>query len=90
LLHEAPGHLFLNYEDPDLESFLQLGLLNGWDMHLLPSLTYGGADTARAFVSHDEWIVLAHRDAAVVAEWTAALQQAQYRILNTEAANTVL
>jgi hypothetical protein len=86
LLHEAPGHLFLNYEEPDLISFLELGILSGWDIHVLPILDYGGADTARAFVSHDEWVMLGHRDAAVVSEWTAALQQAEYRILTTEAA----
>jgi len=38
LLHEAPGHLFLDYEEPDFISFLQLVLQNGWDAHLLPNL----------------------------------------------------
>jgi len=51
LLREAPGHLFLEYEDSDLVSFLQVGLLCGWDMHLLPVGGY-----ARAFVSHDEYV----------------------------------
>ena len=51
MLHEAPGHLFLDYEAPDLISFLQVSLLSGWDVHLLPSVAY-----ARAFVSHDEYV----------------------------------
>jgi hypothetical protein len=54
LLHEAPGHLFLKYEAVDLVSFLEVGILAGWDMHLLPTDGYG-----RAFVSHDEWVAFA-------------------------------
>lgn len=59
LLNEAPGHLFLQYEGADLISFLQVGLLAGWDMHLIPTAGY-----VRAFVSHDEWVELALEDAA--------------------------
>jgi hypothetical protein len=81
LLHEAPGHLFLDYEQADMVSFLQLGIMSGWDMHVLPSLTYGGADTARAFVSHDEWVVLAHRESDYIKQWTEALQRAEMRLL---------
>src|SRR5215467_14592245 len=36
LLHEAPGHYFLDYEGPDLVSLLELSILCGWDVHLLP------------------------------------------------------
>jgi hypothetical protein len=54
LLSEAPGHFFLAYEAADLVSFLEVGILCGWDMHLLPTVGY-----ARAFVSHDEWVVFA-------------------------------
>jgi len=50
-LYDAPGHLFLNYEGSDLTSFIELGLLFGWDFYLLPNLDY-----ARAFVSHDEFL----------------------------------
>jgi hypothetical protein len=53
LLEEAPGHLFLSYEQHDLASFLQLGLTSGWDLFLLPVNGYG-----RAFVSHDGWVEL--------------------------------
>lgn len=56
-LDEAPGHLFLEYEMYDLLSFTQLGLIAGWDMHLLPS---GGH--ARAFSSHDGWLQIAVSD----------------------------
>jgi hypothetical protein len=57
LLHEAPGHLFLQHESADLVSFIQVGILCGWDMHLLPAVGY-----ARAFVSHDEWVAFASDD----------------------------
>jgi hypothetical protein len=49
-LHDAPGHLFHPHESADLVSFLQVGILCGWDMHLIPSEGYG-----RLFVSHDEF-----------------------------------
>ena len=51
LLHEAPGHLFLEHEAEDLASFLQLALLNGWGGYVLPQ-----ADSVSAFFSHDELI----------------------------------
>ena len=45
---EAPGHLFLPHEGADLATFVELGLLCGWDFHVLP------APTERAVVaSHD-------------------------------------
>jgi hypothetical protein len=86
LLHGAPGHLLLDYEEADLVSFLELGILNGWDMHLLPVLNYGGTDTARAFVSHDEWVALSHRELSRVNEWTETLRRAEYRLLSPGAA----
>ena len=86
LLKEAPGHLFLDYEQADLMSFLQLGIVSGWDIHLLPTLQYGGPDAARVFCSHDEWIVLGHHDPDVVEKWTATLRGAEYRIIKAEVA----
>jgi hypothetical protein len=50
-LHEAPGHLFLNYETEDLASFMQLAMLNGWGGYLLTAQNY-----VNLFFSHDEWI----------------------------------
>jgi hypothetical protein len=44
-------HLFLDYESTDLLTFLQVGILNGWDVHLIPD----SSGYARAFVSHDEF-----------------------------------
>lgn len=41
LLHEAPGHLFLDYEGSDFVTYLQLVITNGWDAEILPQLTYG-------------------------------------------------
>lgn len=63
LIEEAPSHLFLDYERPDLVSFLQLGLTAGWDIHLFPTAGHG-----RAFVSHDGWVAFAMTDAAAAAE----------------------
>jgi hypothetical protein len=38
LLHETPGHLFLEHELEDLASFLQIAMGNGWGwLHLDPS-----------------------------------------------------
>lgn len=48
LLEDVPGHLFLSYEGADLISFLQMGILFGWDMQILPSQGYGYAT-----VSHE-------------------------------------
>ena len=73
LLHEAPGHLFLDYEAPDLVTFLQITLSSGWDAELLPQLAYGGPGDARVFVSHDEFVILAHRDEAMLASWRTSL-----------------
>ncbi|HLW99527.1 MAG TPA: hypothetical protein VKR82_12845 [Candidatus Acidoferrales bacterium] len=51
LLHEAPGHFFLDYETEDLASFLQLAMLNGWGGYVLTQ-----ADYVNAFFSHDEYV----------------------------------
>ena len=73
LLHEAPGHLFLEHEAADLATVLGLSVLNSWDVHVLPELQYGGPDTARAFICHDGWFELSHRDVETVSEWERAL-----------------
>jgi hypothetical protein len=51
LLHEAPGHLFLEHEAEDLTSFLQVAILNGWGGYVLTDANY-----VNAFFSHDEYI----------------------------------
>jgi len=51
LLHEAPGHLFLEHEAEDLASFLQAAMLNGWGGYVLTE-----ADYVNAFFSHDSYI----------------------------------
>lgn len=83
LLHEANGHLFLEYEDADLASFLQIGIVNGWDMHVFPALAYGGPDTARAVICHDEWIALHHRQESAINEWRESLHNAKYRLMKS-------
>ena len=58
----------------DLVSYLQVGLLCGWDMHLLPAVGY-----ARAFVSHDEYVEFTadKANASLVDEFAAELEGAQ-------------
>jgi hypothetical protein len=51
LLHEAPGHLFLEHEAEDLASFLQVAMLSGWGGYVLTEANY-----VNAFFSHDEYI----------------------------------
>jgi hypothetical protein len=51
LLHEALGHLFLDYETEDLASFLQTAMLNEWGGYVLTQ-----ADYVNGFFSHDEYI----------------------------------
>jgi hypothetical protein len=51
LLHDAPGHLFLEHEAEDIASFLQLAMLNGWGGYLIPQI-----NDVRMFFSHDEYI----------------------------------
>jgi hypothetical protein len=52
LLHEAPGHLFLNHETEDLASFLQLCMLNGWGGYVVSQ----SGQHMDSFFSHDEYI----------------------------------
>jgi hypothetical protein len=82
LLEDAPGHLFLQHEAADCASFLQIGIINGWEMHVFPELAYGDPDTARAVIAHDnEWIAMYHRDMSTTKDWRSELEQAKYTIL---------
>ena len=51
LLHEAPCHLFYRHEWPDMLTFIQVGVLNLWDIHVVTDLDYG-----YLFISHSEWL----------------------------------
>jgi hypothetical protein len=72
LLHEAPGHLFLEHETEDLASFLQLSMLNGWGGYVLTDANY-----VNAFFSHDEFIDFFGDKNANLAEVRAALGPSQ-------------
>ena len=69
LLHEAPGHLFLDYEMEDLTSFLQLAMLNGWGGYVLTKAGY-----ANLFFSHDEFIQFYSEDQRLVDEARTAME----------------
>ena len=66
-LSDAPGHLFAPHEGTDLATFIQLGLMFGWDFYLLTS-----PPSRTAFVSHDEFIHL-YADSAGAAEKAQAI-----------------
>jgi len=86
LLSEAPGHLFVGHEDHEFETFFLIGVVNGWEMHVFPDLAYGGEDTARVVISHDnEWIALYHRDATTITAWTHDVERAGYVVLGERA-----
>ena len=50
-MQESPGHYFLDHETPELATFLQIAILNGWGEFLLTAVDY-----VNAFFSHDEFI----------------------------------
>jgi len=72
LLHEAPGHLCLNYESTEVVTLIHLGILFGWDLHLIPTSGY-----ARAFVCHDEWVEIGFDEEAQFQRTTKELQAAR-------------
>lgn len=57
LLEEAPGHLCLEHERPEVVTLVYLSTLFGWDAHVLPRVGYG-----RAHISHDEWALIGLED----------------------------
>jgi hypothetical protein len=75
LLHEAPGHLCLQYEAAEVVTLVHLCILHGWDVHLVPAVGY-----ARAFVSHDEWVEIGLDDPSQLDETRAALEQARIQV----------
>jgi hypothetical protein len=82
LLHEAPGHLFLEHETEDLASFLQLSMLNGWGGYVLTDANY-----VNAFFSHDEFIDFFGDENANLAHVRRALGPSQPNA-NTTAPNS--
>lgn len=69
LIEDAPAHLLLLHEAPDLVSLVQLVLGFGWDAHILTTEDY-----ARVFISHDEWIEFAFKSAAANSELQSELK----------------
>ncbi len=75
LIQEVPGHLFLKSEKADLVNFIEVGLISGWDMHLIPS-----AGSRHVFVSHDEWVEFALNDRVRAEQISADLKSAELKI----------
>jgi hypothetical protein len=73
LLSQAPGHLFLNYERDDLITFIEIGLLSGWDMHVLSDLGYG-----RVFTSHESWAEITRSNEKELEEVAAGFQRGKW------------
>ena len=72
LLAEAPGHLCLDYERPEIVTLVHLCMLFGWDVHLIPTSGYG-----RAFISHDEWAEIDFDDQRLLDETRQSLEKAE-------------
>jgi hypothetical protein len=75
LLHEAPGHLCLEYERPEVVTLVYLSMLFGWDVHLIPSVGFG-----RAFVCHDEWFEIGFDDQSIFASTQKELEGTNLRL----------
>jgi len=80
-LEDEPGHLFVAEERRDLATFLQLGLIFGWDMSLL-----GCPDRARLFISHDEYVDLGSTDTGLLDTCRAELDTAKIEVLKARSA----
>ena len=75
LLHEAPGHLCLDYERPEVVTLIHLCILFGWDIHLIPSVGYG-----RAFVCHDEWAEIGFDNQSQFEQTRRVFEQAKLEV----------
>jgi hypothetical protein len=63
--------LFLDHEESDLITFLQISICFGWDAILL-----GSGDYARIRLSHDEWIEFFMKDEAELERIIAIMKEA--------------
>ncbi len=75
LLHEATGHLCLEYEVPEMVTLIYLSVLFRWDVHLLPTIGYG-----QGFICHDEWIHLGFDDPHQFEKTRNALERAKLKV----------
>ena len=80
-LEQAPGHWFTNAERDDLATFLQVGIICGWDMSL-----FADPDRARLLISHDEFVVMSSADEGLLESCRAALTSAGIAVLNEASA----
>jgi len=81
LLREAPGHLCLDFERPEVVTLVHVCILFGWDAHLIPAVGCG-----RAFVSHDEWVEIGFDDPRQLNETRQAFEGAGLQVSVYDAA----
>lgn len=67
-IHQAPGHLFLGHETPDVVTFSELAFLFGWDFQLLTGSADWGA------YHDDELLIIYSREAHLLEIATSALE----------------
>jgi hypothetical protein len=77
--------LFLQHEDHESETFLEVGVVNGSEMHAFPD----EPDIGRVVVAHDnEWIAMYYGDPAVLLEREKDLAHSKYVILGERDASS--
>lgn len=69
-IEQAPGHVFYPAEEPDLISFMQLAIQNGWDAELLTA-----ERQHRVAISHDGWTEIGAWNIDTLANIRAGLER---------------
>ncbi len=70
-LELTPGHVFTSGEQEDLDSFLHMCVMSGWDAELRTDWEIAGAAIR---LSHDEWVEVASTDASLLDSIAAELR----------------
>jgi hypothetical protein len=73
---DAPAVVAEASEIDDLASFVQIGLISGWDLQL-----FGTQDMLRVWISHDEWVEFRAEDFGIIDQLRAELTGADIEIL---------
>ena len=82
VLSESPCHLVFNYEKPDLQTLVELSLLNGWSAHVFTSHDYG-----RLFLSASHYVEIGVQDLDKIASFNETLGRADLHLPGTDTAS---